>query len=857
MNEVENIDLLVNAILSQRNEHLDIEVLVADGGSTDGTVAHVIALAERLPVRLVQNSGTKGLAGDVLAAARDASSPIIVVMDADFSHPPDAIASLVGPIHEQAADMVIGSRYIPGGSTPDWPLRRKVLSRLGGLVAWPMTDVRDPMSGFFAIRKASLLAVDPNAAGFKIGLEAMAAGGDSLRVTEVPITFRDRERGESKISPFQIAAYARRVMVLAGGAVSLDTAAKFAAVGALGLCADVAISGCLLAVGATLFAAQVASFVIATVLNYVLNSRWSFAGTAGAGNATDWARYRRFLLVSLLALFLRGGIVSTAVENWGSSAQTAILLGVAVAAAVNYIGSAFYIFPSTYAAVSQTIRWRVAAVGVFLYVVLLRLSFMGTMNLLPEEAYYWNYSQHLDLGYLDHPPMVAWLITLGTQIFGKSEFAVRIFAGACWLIAAMFTFNLTRNLYGKTAAFVSLLLVSALPFFFVTGMVMMPDAPLIAMWAGSLYFLERALIASTPTAWLGVSVCVGLGFLSKYTILLLAPATLLFVLLDPPSQHWLRRREPYIAAILALIIALPVFIWNSQNHWASFAFQSTRRLDGAYRFSMFEMLGSMLLLLTPVGIAAAFAVISPWRSGRTEPALVDLSDRRLTFAAVYTLLPLAVFVAFSTFHQIKLNWTGPVWLALLPVIAHKITAQTRDDQKLATFVQRAWGPVIAVSLLFFGALLNFIVYGLPGTAALSVVDLRSLPTAWKPFGAEAHKIQAMVERETGKVPLMVGMDRYFISSEIAFYSGDKDSVKNTAGRSMFGEESLMYGYWFNPADQANRDMIMFGLKEEQVSNSRLEGKFAKLGPVQQKTLYRDAKEIGRFYYRIGYKYIAH
>lgn len=494
LDEVENIDQILQAVLAQRSLLLDIEVFVADGGSKDGTVEKVKDWAQHAPVRLITNTGRGGLAGDVLCAAHHAQSSVIVVMDADLSHPADAISALVAPIQDDTADMVIGSRYVPGGSTPDWPLRRKILSRIGGLVAWPMTDVRDPMSGYFAVRKSALLAVDPNAAGFKIGLEVMAAGGDGLRVAEVPITFRDRTLGTSKISALQMVGYVRRVMVLAGGAVSLDTAAKFATVGAIGLCVDIAVAQLILAAGATVLAAQVASFTVATVLNYILNSRWSFIGARTEDSSTDWARYRRSLIVCLLALFLRGGVVATATEALHLSPQTAILLGVFAAAIVNYTGSAFYIFPSVYSGVSRTIRWRVAALGICIYAVMLRLAFISTVNLLPEEAYYWNYAQHLDFGYLDHPPMVAWMIAAGTQLFGKSEFAVRIMASASWLIAALFCFKLTRNLYGKTEAFVSLMLMSVLPFFFASGLLMMPDAPLVAAWAAALYCLERALI---------------------------------------------------------------------------------------------------------------------------------------------------------------------------------------------------------------------------------------------------------------------------------------------------------------------------------------------------------------------------
>ena len=190
-----------------------------------------------------------------------------------------------------------------------------------------------------------------------------------------------------------------------------------------------------------------------------------------------------------------------------------------------------------------------AAIGLIGYTVLLRLVYLGLPDLLPEEAYYWNYAQHLDLGYLDHPPMVAWLIGLGTAVFGDTEFGVRIGAFLCWFVTAGFCFALARDLFGKGTALVTVMLAAVLPFFFLFGFFTTPDAPLTACWAGALFFLERALLAGRARAWWGAGICLGLGMLSKYTIVLLAPATLAFLLLDRPSRRWLRRPEPYLAAL--------------------------------------------------------------------------------------------------------------------------------------------------------------------------------------------------------------------------------------------------------------------------------------------------------------------
>jgi len=852
---------LVRAILAQATSNFELEVLIADGGSIDGTVERASAWETKAPVRVIQAGGGRGLAGDVLAAAEQATSAIIVVMDADFSHAPASIPKLVAPILAGTSDMVVGSRYVPGGSTPDWPLRRRMLSRIGGALGWPLADIHDPMSGFFAVRRPCLLAVDPRASGFKIGLEVMAVGGDALRVSEVPITFPDRVRGKSKMDLLQMAAFGRRLMVLAGGTVSLGTAARFATVGVLGMAVDFFAFTTLLAIGASLMLAHVTSFVLATIFNYALNSRWSFAESRNISPDSDWRRYARFLTVCLLALFLRGGILATAVDGWGWPPQAAILLAIASAAIVNYLGSAFFIFPSVGPRISHSIRWRILALAVLGYVVLLRLVFLGTLNLVPEEAYYWNYAQHLDIGYLDHPPMVAWMIWLGTKLAGNTEFAVRVGASLSWLVAAFFCFQLTRNLYGKTAAFVAVMMFCTLPFFFATGLLMTPDAPLTAAWAGALYFLERALIGERREAWLGVGLCMGFGMLSKYTIALLGPATLLFVLLDPGLRRWLWQLWPYLAALIAAVIFSPVVIWNFLNDWVSFSFQGEERLEESMHFSLPMLMGSLVVLLTPVGLVAASRTLFARSSGPDASWLADrrswLADRRNAFIAIYTLVPLSVFVAFSLFHEVKLNWTGPVWLAILPALAGRLVAQERTATGSSAKVRRrSWLATVAVALLIYGAALHYLVLGLPGIAPSTSTSLKAIPIGWKEFGAEVEKIATDIENATGKEPLRVGMDRYFLSSEIAFYDPDQDAVPHTAGRSLFGLDSLMYDRWIPPAVAKGRDILLVSRRSGgRIAAESLSAWFRTLGPIQEHIVHKGAIPVGRFYWRIGYGYI--
>ena len=199
LNEVENVEPLVRQIMEAAPSCL--EILMVDDGSSDGTRERVRSLQPKYPVRLLERDNpTLGLSGAVIAGDRAAAGEILVVMDADLSHPPAEIFGLVAPLLEGRADMVIGSRYVRGGTTPGWPVYRKIMSRLAAGVAYPLTGVHDSMCGFFAIKRVRLLQLAPAATGFKIAFEAIVRGGRGLRVLEVPIAFVDRARGKSKMS---------------------------------------------------------------------------------------------------------------------------------------------------------------------------------------------------------------------------------------------------------------------------------------------------------------------------------------------------------------------------------------------------------------------------------------------------------------------------------------------------------------------------------------------------------------------------------------------------------------------------------------------------------------------------------
>src|SRR3989442_9413434 len=197
LNEEENIVPLVSEITACAVPFR--EILFVDDNSTDATREKIHALAGSQPIRLIEQDGAgPGLAGAIMAGARAAQGEVLLVMDADLSHPPDRIKDLVAPLFADTADLVVGSRYVKDGSTPGWPVWRRVVSRTGAMLAYPLTGLHDSMCGFFAIGRSRLLELAPPTSGFKIVFETIVRGGGTLRVQEIPIAFRDRARGKSK-----------------------------------------------------------------------------------------------------------------------------------------------------------------------------------------------------------------------------------------------------------------------------------------------------------------------------------------------------------------------------------------------------------------------------------------------------------------------------------------------------------------------------------------------------------------------------------------------------------------------------------------------------------------------------------
>jgi len=433
-----------------------------------------------------------------------------------------------------------------------------------------------------------------------------------------------------------------------------------------GVTVDTALLYVLLKAGTAADVAAMVSLVAAAVVVYLVGRRADTVLPAG----TVLANIRRLAVVVLLAAFLRAGVLAWMIRIPGCPLILSSLVAACVAGFL--LWAAMAIDPGISGESGDgALSWRNPVTALLIYAVLFRLVYLGLPELIHEEAYYWNYSRHLALSYLDHPPMVAWLIRTFTALLGHTELGIRAGAFFSWMVGAWFVFKLTRRIYDAATAVCAVLLFAVLPVYFGFGFFMSPDAPLIACWAGTLYFFFRALIDEKPSAWLGAGLFLGAGLLSKYTIVLLGGAVFVFMVTDPRARRWFRRPQPWMAAAIALLLFSPVILWNFQNDWISFAFQGTRRAGGSFSFDFPALLGRVAVLLTPVGLAAA--AVTAFSRSLLLPS--DIPERRDRFAREFrllvmlTLVPFSVFACISLFRHTKLNWTGALWLAVLPFMA--------------------------------------------------------------------------------------------------------------------------------------------------------------------------------------------
>jgi|TARA_B110000977_G_scaffold43147_1_gene58509 dolichol-phosphate mannosyltransferase len=851
LNEEGNVDALMQQLNAVSSPACDLKILFVDDQSDDQTVAKVHQWQQKQNnVDVLQRTGPRDLTQSVIDGAEYSQSDFVLVMDADLSHPSEKIPALLQPLVDGTHDLTVGSRYVNEGGIADWPLHRRFLSWFGGLPARIISDVKDTTSGFFACRKESFQHIAGEAKGYKVLLELMVAGLDQLRVKEVPIVFTDRVAGESKLGSAVMIQYMQRLLELSGGNISGKTAGRFALVGILGVFIDAFSFSLMTSQGIAIGNAHVLSFIIAALSNFVLNSRWSYQHRhESISSCLDNAS--KFLFFGLLALTLRGGVIHLLV-SWGISAHLAIYPAIVAAALVNYFGASFVVFGHKQTNAMTSINWRVISTATVGFIVALRFLYLGGSELIPDEAYYWSYAQHLDWSYLDHPPLLAWLIAASCSLFGDNEFAVRLPFFIAGMLTLWFAFKLADLLFDRTTAFISCLLIACLPIFFSTGFLATTDSLQATFWMASLYFLARIFLHNKEEAWLPLGLVLGLGMLSKYTLVLLLPGILLLMLFKASARHWFKNPRVYVAALCSLAIFSPVLFWNYQTDWSSFSFQTVRRLDREIEFSAHYLILHSVILLSPIGfylaIKALFKLPLMQPSASTAASNKDYQH----FVWCFFALPLTVFIYFSLTYYPRFHWTAPIWLLAVPFMAHLLSpSHGMQFPALSSALRKATLYSIALLCILYGGLLHISTYGPPPGVTIPL----SNHYFWRATAAEVTDLENQLETLKGQRPVVISLSKWSIASALNFYDTD-GRRDNILSRNAIGESATMYEQWTQPSAWQGHPVIFVAMNKKDITQPNLDQYADGLGKLQTKVIMLGGNEVRTLYYRLADSYQA-
>ena len=346
--EAENLGLLVRRVAEAlRGSPFGYEMIIVDDNSEDGTEETCARLAaDGHPVRLVVRTGERGLSSAVIRGFREAMGAILVCMDADLSHPPEAIPEMIAQFDKASTDVVIGSRYCKGGSTEeDWGLFRWLNSKVATLLAKPLTRVKDPMAGFFAIsREAFERARNLNPIGYKIGLELIVKC-NCTAITEVPIRFADRKFGESKLNfreQLRYMKHLKRLYDFRFGNASLFF--QFCVVGATGVVIDLSTYTLLLHLGLAITLGRALAIWVAMTWNFALNRYLTFTYSRKASILPQYFRYVASCGIGALASWSTSmGLVKT-VMLFEKHVLVAAVVGILLGTVVNFILSRTWVF---------------------------------------------------------------------------------------------------------------------------------------------------------------------------------------------------------------------------------------------------------------------------------------------------------------------------------------------------------------------------------------------------------------------------------------------------------------------------------------------------------------------------------
>lgn len=349
------------------------------------------------------------------------------------------------------------------------------------------------------------------------------------------------------------------------------------------------------------------------------------------------------------------------------------------------------------------------------------------IELYSDEAYYWTWAQLPAFGYYSKPPMVAWTIALATSVCGTSELCIKTPAIGMFALASLMVFSIAARLTDRRTAALAAVVFATAPFVSLYSWFMTTDVLLCFWWVAAWLGLMRALERGGWADWMIFGTLLGLGLLSKYSMVVFAASAFLAILLVPAYRRWLVTPHFYAANALALMIFLPNLVWNAAHGWLSFRHTAEiTQLDRAlvHPGRLGEFVASQFIVFGPLAFAIAVAMAARgWQRWR---------DPRQRLVLCFFLPMLGVFTALSFLTRSNYNWALPAYVAGAILVASALAKRSGVAALLVTIN-------LALGVVFYHRVA--IAHALGATSLLQRDPLARKQSGWRELGAKVAALR--------------------------------------------------------------------------------------------------------------------
>jgi hypothetical protein len=295
-----------------------------------------------------------------------------------------------------------------------------------------------------------------------------------------------------------------------------------------------------------------------------------------------------------------------------------------------------------------------------------RIATIAVMGVMPQDAYYYFYSEHLALSYFDHPPMVSWMLWVFTSLLGKSIYAIHTTDFLVTLTTVYSVWLLAQRILPAAKAARAMLLFFSTIMVSILSIITTPDVPLLLFWALSLLFVHKAISSNLVADWVLTGVMMGCAFLSKYTAVFLPASLFLFLLLSNEHRKKLWSYQFILVCIMFAIVSSPVIIWNVQNDFISFKFQSGARFNDISLANIkpktfFGTIGHQLFIIIPVLFIALLVFL--WKYIKRGWKKIKTISTNQLFLLSFFLPMVLIFFGVSVLYWVKINWMMPAYIS--------------------------------------------------------------------------------------------------------------------------------------------------------------------------------------------------